>query len=93
MYWSYGRWAGWIWERTCVSPGKLFLNSLIYLTTNITKISMIYKKKKQLQFNIIFLTRNGVPPSVSKRIQLGIDCKYSVECKNVEDLFIFTNAS
>ena len=51
------------------------------------------QEKKQLQFNIIFLTRNGVPPSVSKRIQLGIDCKYSVECKNVEDLFIFTNAS
>ena len=91
MYWSYGRWAGWIWERTCVSPGKrkLFLNSLIYLTT----INDDLQEKKRLQVNIIFLTRNGVPPSVSKRIQLGIDCKYSAECKNVEDLFIFTNAS
>ena len=35
------------------------------------------------------IARNGVPPAVSKRIELGIDCKLCLENENISTIRIF----
>ena len=56
----------------------MILSSLVSEHEVLGPVLRLYKVSRMDMGAYMCIARNGVPPAVSKRIELGIDCKYSM---------------